>query len=455
MRSRDSRQPPARDLFTRARLVRGWTQTEMARRIRDRSQQRGRPLLTGRDGVSHWERGREPDRPTRLVIADVLGIPPAAVDARPWPQWLAEDLLQRPHHRPWTRLAALDALTGLAESAATMDTTRRELVLIAGGTLTATLLAWITADPAAAGQMTTGATIGEAAVARVETHAAALRHTDDTDGGAAVLDETSSALSLVAGLIRTRSYTNQHGARLYAVASDLARQRAAAMLDVHSECADAVFDTALRTARIAGDNELGANVLNFWTVSAYNTGRYADAEAMASAGLAAVRGHATPRVEAMLTSRRARARAHLGDARCWQDFDHAEALLAEAEGHYDPDWAYWFDEAELLGARASSHRDMGQPEPAATGFAQVRDLIAPTHVRTTALYTARQADALLDHGDIDRACAVADHALDLTATISSHRSTGPLLDLADRLAPYQTTSAVRDFRERVRAVLAA
>ncbi|MFF7098072.1 transcriptional regulator [Streptomyces rubradiris] len=366
---------------------------------------------------------------------------------------VAEDPLQWPALRPWTLLDARASLTDLAGSA--VDTTRRELALIAGSTLTATLLAWITADPAAAGQMTTGRRIGEAAVARVEARAAALRHTDDADGGATILEETRSSFSLVTGLLRTRTCSDHHRGRLYAAASDLARQRAAALFDVHGQCADGAFETALRAARIADDDALGANVLNFWTVAAYNTGRYADAEAMASTGLAAVRGRSTPRVEAMLTSRRGRARAHLGDARCWRDFDRAEALLATASEHDDPDWAYWFDQAEILGARASSHRDMGQPGPAAAEFSKVHDLIDPAHIRTTALYTARQADALLDQGEVERACVVAGHALDLTETISSHRSTGPLLNLAERLAPFDASRAAREFRDRAHAVLAA
>ncbi|MEU2354342.1 transcriptional regulator [Streptomyces misionensis] len=369
---------------------------------------------------------------------------------------MAEDPLQQPALRPWTLLNALASLTDLAGSDDDVDTTRRELALIAGSTLTATLLAWITADPAAAGQMTTGRRIGEAAVARVEARAAALRHTDDADGGATILDETRSAFSLVTGLLRTRDCSDHHRARLFAAASDLARQRAAALFDVHGQCADGAFETALRAARAAGDDALGANALNFWTVAAYNTGRYTDAEAMASTGLAAVRGRSTPRVEAMLTSRRGRARAHLADARCWADFDRAEALLAAASEHdADPDWAYWFDQAEILGARASSHRDMGQPGPAAVEFAKVHDLIDPACVRTTALYTARQADSLLDQGEVERACAAASHALDLTETISSHRSTGPLLDLTERLAPFESTPAAREYRDRAHAVLAA
>ena len=175
---------------------------------------------------------------------------------------------------------------------------------------------------------------------------------------------------------------------------------------------------------------------------------------MASTGLAAVRGRATPRVEALLTARRGRARAHLGDPTCWRDFDRAEALLAEADGHPDPDWAYWFDHAELLAARASSHQDMDQPGPAAVAFAQAQTLFDPERVRTRALYLTRQADALYDQGEIERACATAGNALDLTESISSHRTTDPLLSLADRLATYDTPQT-RDFRDRARTVLAA
>ncbi|MFF8994064.1 hypothetical protein ACF09H_29885 [Streptomyces sp. NPDC014983] len=92
---------------------------------------------------------------------------------------------------------------------------------------------------------------------------------------------------------------------------------------------------------------------------------------------------------------------------------------------------------------------------AAAPFAEVHDLIDPACVRTTALCTARQADSLLDQGDVERACVVAGHALDLTETISSHRSTGPLLDLAGRLAPFDATQAARELRERAHSVLAA
>jgi hypothetical protein len=277
---------------------------------------------------------------------------------------------------------------------------------------------------------------------------------DDADGGGTIIPETSSALALVEGLLRTRFYTDAHATRLYAAAADLARQRAAALFDVNGECADGAYDTALRAAHVAGDTALGAHILAFWSAAAYNTGRLHDAVALASTGLAAVRGRTTPRVEALLTSRRGRARAHLGDPACWRDFDRAEAFLADADGHQDPDWAYWFDGAELLAARASSHQDMDQPGLAADAFAHAQRLFDPAWIRTRALYLTRQADALYANGEVDHACATAGAALDLTESISSHRTAAPLLSLADRLATYDTPQA-RDFHDRARAILAA
>lgn len=77
---------------------------------------------------------------------------------------------------------------------------------------------------------------------------------------------------------------------------------------------------------------------------------------MTNAALSAARGRTTPRVEAMLLSRRARARAHLSNPAAFTDLGKAADLLAaaaEAPGE-DPEWVYWFDRSELLGTFAST-----------------------------------------------------------------------------------------------------
>lgn len=234
-----------------------------------------------------------------------------------------------------------------------MTVNRREFATVTGVTLTASLLAWLTADLVAAGQVARARRVGERTVAHVEQRVAEFRLTDDQGGGGALIRESGAALALVVSLLRERTYTDAHGTRLWAAAADLARQRAFALFDVHGSCIDDAFDLALRAAHTAEDTALGGNVVAFWAVAAYNNGRTADADAMATTALAAVRGRTTPRVEAMFTGRRGRARARRGDRACWADFDHAETLFVGAYGYDDPNWAYWFDRTEVLGLKAS------------------------------------------------------------------------------------------------------
>lgn len=356
-----------------------------------------------------------------------------------------------PH--PWDPPGAIQALDDLLECE-NMD--RRKFILISGTTLTSSLLAWLTADPAAAGQITSGRRIGESAVAHVEERVRQLRHADDADGGGQLLTEASASLRMVTGLLKDRGYSSAHGARLHAAAADLTRMTAWGAFDVHDACADTAFDGALHAAHAASDTALGAHILAFWSIAASNTGRPADAEAMVCAALAAVRGRTTPRVEAMLYSRRARARARLGDSRCWHDIGCAsDCLDAVSGGHEDPEWVYWFDRAELLGVAASTHLDRGQPAQAERAFAAAAALFPRDRVRTQALFLTRQADAQLRQNDLERACATAGQALDLTMEITSHRSIGPLRDLSAKMRTHDAVPAVHDFRERARTMLSA
>lgn len=445
-------------LLTRALHARGWKPPEFARRLCELGAQRGVPVGTGKDGVYRWLAGRSPDKPTRRLIAELLGIPQGAVDRNPWPRWLALDPLQQPTCYSWDASGALQALVEVSgEDIMTMD--RRHFTLITGTTLTTSLWGWLTADPAAAGQIIHARRIGERTVARIEERVRQLRHDDDLDGGGNLITETITSHRLVAHLLKTRSCTDAHGARLYAAAADLARMHAWALFDVEGTCADAVFDSALHSAHTAGDTALGSHVLAFWSIAAHNTDRPEDAEAMTSAGLSAARGRTTPRVQAMLLSRRARARAHQHNPAAFTDLAQAEELLALADrspaAEPDPEWIYWFDHSELLGVAASTYLDMGRPAEAEETFVQTAALFPADRVRTQALFLARRADAQWRQNDTERACATAHQALDLIEEISSHRAAGPLRNLAASMGKQAALPAVRDFRERVATALVA
>ncbi|MEW1548309.1 hypothetical protein [Streptomyces tsukubensis] len=171
---------------------------------------------------------------------------------------------------------------------------------------------------------------------------------------------------------------------------------------------------------------------------------------MTTAALAAARGRATPRVVAMLLSRRARARAKQDNPLAYADLDRS-ADLVDAKGQEpDPEWVYWFDQAEHLGALASTHLDLGHPDRAERTFTEGAALFPADRIRTQSLFLARRADAQWRQGEIETACATAGKALDLTGEISSHRSIGTLHDLAHRMDSHQTVTVVREFRNRLK-----
>jgi hypothetical protein len=331
-----------------------------------------------------------------------------------------------------------------------MNSSRRAFVL-GTSALATSLLAWLTTEPSAPEELS-GRRIGESGVSLLEREVRELRLTDDIDGGGSLIPRATTAMSMVAEVLSNRSYSLAHGRRLYAAAADLSRIRAWATFDVHGRCDDAAFRTALHCAHAADDPALGAHVLTFWSAAAYNCDRAPEAETLASTALTAVRGRSAPRVQALVHARRARAWSHLGDENCWTDLEHATRLLDQADSDPDPEepeWAYWFDAAELLGCRASSQLAMGRPEAAEGTFTEAARSFAGDQVRTHTLYLTRQADAQLRQGHIEHACDTAHRALDLAAEISSQRTVAPLRDLTTALAGHQDEPAVADLVERV------
>ncbi len=247
----------------RARAARGWSRAEMAGKLCKLGARRGIAVGTGKDGIWRWEHGRHPDQLAQSLIADLLGIPQAAVDERSWPQWLSADPAQQPPRYTWDPAGAVAALDELTRS---RDMDRRNFILVTGSALTASLLSWLTSDPAAAGQIAGGRRIGEAAVDHIERRVRELRHIDDTDGGGQLIAEASASLDMVVTLLKDRTYTDAQGSRLHAAAADFARMRAWAAFDVHDVCADTAFDGALRAAHAASDPALGAHILAFWSM---------------------------------------------------------------------------------------------------------------------------------------------------------------------------------------------
>ncbi|MFE3601334.1 helix-turn-helix transcriptional regulator [Streptomyces sp. NPDC059142] len=440
--------------LVQARLLRRLSQEKLAALIRAAGKRRGINVATTKKTVSAWESGREPDKVTRELIAEVFEVDAEACAALPWPLWLPAPDLSELHH-PWTAAGTVAVLADVLRSGR-MD--RRRFVVLTGITLTTLLHRWLTTEPDIAHAVVgDGRRVSPGMVDRIDARIAGLQRDDDTHGGGDLIFEGEAYLSLVTRLLGHGACTDRQRARLHGQAADLSRMCGWMAYDNgHHAAAQRYFAAALRAAHASGDVLLGANVLAFAAAQTYSVGNPADADAMVRTAQSAVRGRSTPVVDAMLCARRARALAKAGDARgCYRALNRATDLLGKGRRDDDPPWAYWVEQAEIDMLTGSSLLDLGRPAEAQKWFRAADAAYGPQYVRTHTLYLSRIATAQLQQHDLDAACDSAIQALDLLGDINSARSTDQVRDLAKQLAPHRDTPPVRDFLDRARTLVSA
>ncbi|MFG2934147.1 helix-turn-helix transcriptional regulator [Streptomyces achromogenes] len=71
-----------------ARWLHGWSQTELARYVKEAARRRDRRAGTSRQRVSLWEKNVTPDDFSQNLLADVFRVPHERVAALGWPHWL-------------------------------------------------------------------------------------------------------------------------------------------------------------------------------------------------------------------------------------------------------------------------------------------------------------------------------------------------------------------------------
>lgn len=439
--------------LAQARAMHGWSQGTLAARIRAAGERRHINVATSTKSVSAWEHGREPDRLTQDLIAEVFEVPDDARAEVPWPLWLPSPELSE-MYEPWTAAGTLAVLDAVVRSG---PVDRRKFMILSGVTLTSMLHSWLTTEPdiahAVAGE---GHRVSPAMLDRISTRITDLQRADDQYGGGDLILEAEAHLSLVTRLLRHARYTEEQGARLYGQAADLARMVGWMAFDNgHHASAQRHFAAALRAAHSAGDPLLGANVLAFAAVQEYSAGNPDNAEAMVRTAQSAVRGRSTPRVDAMLAARQARALSKSGDAAgCYRALGRAADLVDQGSCDDDPAWAYWVLRPEIDMLAGSCLLDLGRPARAQVKFTEADAAYGPEYVRTHIVYLSRMATAQLQEGDLEGACGYADQALDLLTDINSHRSTEQVRDFAVKVAPHGDVPAVRALLERAHTVLA-
>ncbi|MEU9609820.1 transcriptional regulator [Streptomyces sp. NPDC048057] len=415
------------------------------------------PIARDRKRVTRWTRhGVVPEVPAQRAMAALHRIPEEEIVARPWPEWLKlacihdRDLLEAAWN-PTTTIEMLDHVA--TKGGLSMD--RRGFLVVTG--ITAVLAGTLTAEPA--GARFQGRRIGSSAPELFEQSLAALRRLDDQLGSSQVHASARTQLQLITTTLKTASYTESTGRQLYGAAAEAARICGWTAYDSGRHAlAEEYYVAALRAAASAADPVVAANTLAFWAMMRYSGGDPRGAVDLATHALRHGRGIDSPRMEAMLYARLARAHARSGEHQASDRASDAAYAAYDRAGDQswgeDPDCVYWVTLGELESWAASNATDLGRPAEALAHYealsaahrAEAHD--ARAYPRAAALRLTRTAGVHVAVGDLDGAVDSAREAVTHLGGVSSARGTSSLADLRAKLVAHRETPLVRDFLEQ-------
>jgi len=213
------------------------------------------------------------------------------------------------------------------------------------------------------------------------------------------------------------------------------------------------FIQALGIAQGADDRLLGASILDAMSHQATFKHQYREAANMARAAQQAAAMSGSHLGMAHFAAMEARALARLGDAvGCDRALSRAVREYERANFETDPaQWLRYFNESELNAERSHCNRDLGR---AAEAVVSATESLGPTssgYIRSDFFVTMVLADAQLDQGDVDQACATALEALEVGSSLKSARCGAYVGEFRERLEKVGQHSAVNDFVEQASA----
>ncbi|MBM9508074.1 transcriptional regulator [Streptomyces sp. KK5PA1] len=428
------------------RHTHGWGVAEFARLMQDHGARLGVPLATNRTTVWKWEHGQTPDRDAQYVLADLLGVP--ATDAAPdlWPAWLPVWEVAA-LNAPWTLPGTVAAVEDLVRSAR-MD--RRGFLTITGVSLTALAMSWAAA-PSAFAAAAGGDRVTDNMLADLELRVGTLRSLDDQMGGARLLEQAHGDLALITSLIRHARYTDAVGARLHSLAAQVAYLTGWMAYDsgLHS-AGQQYYVAALRASRTAGDGDLGAFLLAEMGVHASDGGYNRERASLLRTALDQTPGTVPLVTRAYLYLHLAAALAQQQEHREAASALHRSVTLWDRTNDERGQWLKWFGESQINSTKGKVLLWAGRSEEATDFLAASVSTAVP---RDQAVRAGRLAEAHLAGGDLDGALVAANHGIALLEQrVASNRAVQRLHAFSGKLDRYGKEPAVREFRDRLKAL---
>lgn len=347
----------------------------------------------------------------------------------------------------WTVAASLRALREL--TGGSVD--RRDFLALTGTALAATATSWSNAVTIPEPAFLRGERrLGGATLDRLTQRLADLRVLDDELGGTVLRHLASAELRWLTGLADSADLKDTEQRRVFDLITEAARLCGWLHLDAdHHAAAQAYYVTALRCSASAADPLAGANVLAGMSWQATLTGHPTEALGLLDTAERQVGRNASPKLRALLASRRARAHARAGDTRaCGRALNEAENALSSSEGgQFEPDWIYFFDEAELAAQAGSCWVDLRQPARARPLLDGALRSMGAQYVRDRTIYHARSAQTSYHSGELDLACAELTSAAVLARRTGSIHSVNSIRIARRAMSDHDSERAVRELDE--------
>ncbi|WP_280463177.1 helix-turn-helix domain-containing protein [Nocardia carnea] len=343
----------------------------------------------------------------------------------------------------WSIRATMQVLHEVAEGS--MD--RREFLTITGGALTGLGSQW---DSALGGTTPSQHTqhhdrLSAGALDCLDDRLAGLRRLDDEFGGRELHPLAVAEFRWLTRLADESDYGSQPH-RLFSLVTEAARLCGWLHFDAgHHAAAQSYYVAALHASASAKDPLTGAHVLACMAFQAMLTDHCQEAVALIDAAEQRTARAASPRLRALLASRKARAYAKAGDAlSCGRALNEAERQFDTAtSGTVEPDWIYYFDEAELTAQAAACWVDLRRPKAARPLIDTALSSIDPSYVRDRTIYHVRSAEAHLHAGNLELACTDLHSAAALARRTGSVRSIRTIRSAREALSRYDREPRVQ------------
>ncbi|MFG2224512.1 transcriptional regulator [Streptomyces sp. NPDC048644] len=329
---------------------------------------------------------------------------------------------------------------------------RRAFLGIGGVALVGIGTQWAAAEPAIAAAAT-GDRVTPATVDRMRDRVESLRGMEQESGGGDFLESARTDLRLITTMLENSRYSQETAQRLYVLAAEVCCLLGWMSYDasLHS-AAQQHYTAALRSAKVAGDDTLGAHTLCFMATQAAG-----QREQRAAVGLMdtaeAVRNRVPAVMQASLAAHQTTVYSKAGDKR------QAAAALNRAfdalgrDDHSDtPAYLEWFGEAQLRSTEGRFLLATGQAEKATAALERSVTEAAP---RDRAVRYGTLALAHQQTGDLDGALEATHKAADLIDQgIHSRRGVERLEEVRRAFRPHQREAKVREASERIAALAA-